>query len=94
VNHLEPKDRIARCKESISSFAKRLKSYKPQAIVILLMSIKPMVLKAMQEAGISYEPHCTPYPGFGNQPRFQKAMIRIIPILPVTNSSKWKESKK
>jgi hypothetical protein len=50
-----------------------------------------MVLQAMSEAGLSYKPFCTPYPGFGNQPRFHKAMIEIIPSLPVTNGSKWKE---
>ena len=93
VNHLAPRDRIARCKESVASFAKRLTSYKPEAIVILLMSIKPMVLQAMHESGLSYEPFCTPYPGFGNQPRFQKAMIGIIPNLPVANGSTWKERK-
>jgi hypothetical protein len=91
VNHLERPDRIALCRESVSSLAKRLSNYKPQAIVILLHSIKPMVLQAMSEAGLSYKPFCTPYPGFGNQPRFHKAMIEIIPSLPVTNGSKWKE---
>jgi len=91
VNHLANKDRRALCKQSVSSFVDRLKNYKPNAIVILLHSIKPMVLEAMREAGISYAPHCTPYPGFGNQPRFQKAMIEIIPNLPVANGGQWKE---
>jgi hypothetical protein len=91
VNHLERPDRISLCRESVSSLAKRLSNYKPQAIVILLNSIKPMVLQAMSDAGLSYAPFCTPYPGFGNQPRFHKAMIEIIPSLPVTNGSKWKE---
>ncbi len=91
VNHLERPDRIALCRESVSSLAKRLSNYKPQAIVILLHSIRPMVLQAMNEAGLSYAPFCTPYPGFGNQPRFHKAMIQIIPSLPVTKGSKWKE---
>ncbi len=93
VNHLEARDRIAHCRDSISSFAKRLKNYKPEAIVILLLSIKPMVLKAMHEAGLSYEPYCTPYPGFGNQPRFHTAMNGIIPNLPFADGSKWKERK-
>ena len=91
VNHLERRNRISLCRESVSSFAKRLKSYKPEAIVILLHAIRPMVLEAMREAGLSYEPYCTPYPGFGNQPRFHKAMIEIIPNLPVANGSQWKE---
>ena len=91
VNHLANRERRSLCQQSISSFVERLKNYKPKAIVILLHSIKPMVLEAMREARISYEPYCTPYPGFGNQPRFQKAMIEIIPNLPVTRGTQWKE---
>jgi len=91
VNHLGNKDRTSLCRESVPSFAERLRDYKPEAIVILLYSIKPMVLKAMLEAGMSYQPYCTPYPGFGNQPRFHKVMTEIIPNLPVTSGSKWKE---
>jgi hypothetical protein len=82
VNHLARKDRIACCQKSVSAFAKRLRGYKPQAVVILLLSIRPMVFEAMREAGLSYEPFCTPYPGFGNQPRFHKTMTAIIPNLP------------
>ena len=88
VNHMESKGRAALCKQSISSLATRLKEYKPEAVVILLVSIKPMVLKAMHEAGLSYQPYCTPYPGFGNQKRFHKAMAAIIPNLPTTNGRK------
>jgi hypothetical protein len=91
VNHLERRDRISLCRKSVSSFAKRLRNYKPETIVILLHAIKPMILEAMREAGLSYAPYCTPYPGFGNQPRFHKAMTKIIPNLPVANGSKWKE---
>jgi hypothetical protein len=88
VNHLDNKNRRSLCRQSIGSFVERLKDYQPQAIVILLHSIKPMVLQAMREAGLRYVPHCTPYPGFGNQPRFHKAMAEIIPSLP-TNGRKF-----
>jgi hypothetical protein len=91
VNHLANRDRRSLCKQSISSFVERLKDYKPKAILILLHSIKPMVLEAMREAGISYDPYCTPYPGFGNQPRFHQAMAEIIPNLPVARGTQWKE---
>ncbi|MEI9979337.1 MAG: hypothetical protein WDN23_10110 [Edaphobacter sp.] len=91
VNHLDNKNRRLLCRESVLSFVDRLKLYKPKAIVILLYSIKPMVLEAMREAGISYDPFCTPYPGFGNQPRFRKAMAEIIPNLPVARGTQWKE---
>jgi hypothetical protein len=91
VNHLQRKDRMSLCRNSVTAFAKRLKSYKPRAVVILLKSIKPMVLQAMREARLPYEPFCTPYPGMGNQPRFHKAMIAIIPNLPTATASTWKE---
>ena len=93
VNHLSPKDRRSLCRNAVSSFVERLKDYKPKAIVILLCSIKPMVVRAMHEAGLSYQPFCTPYPGFGNQPRFRRAMAEIIPNLPVANGGQWKEYK-
>jgi hypothetical protein len=86
VNHLKRINRRSLCKQSIASFAKRLLDYKPAAIVILLCSIRPMVVQSMHEAGIRYEPFWTPYPGFGNQPRFHKAMAEIVPKLPTENS--------
>lgn len=91
VNQLSAKDRLSLCKSSISSFSKRLRTYKPEAIVILLHRIRPIVLNAIAEAGLSAKLYCTPYPGFGNQPRFHQAMTGIIPNLPVANGSKWKE---
>jgi hypothetical protein len=87
VNHLDNNRRRSLCRESVSSLVERLKDYKPRAIVILLHSIQPMVLQAMHTAGLLYKPFCTPYPGFGNQPRFHRAMAEIIPNLP-TNGRK------
>jgi hypothetical protein len=92
VNHLVTKNRRTLCRQAVTSFAERLKEYNPKAVVILLYSIRPMVLDAMSEAGLTYEPYCTPYPGFGNQPRFRKAMAEIIPKLPVMRTTQWKES--
>jgi len=91
VNHLKDTDRRSLRKQSIPSLVERLKEYRPKAIVILLHSIRPMVLQALREAGVSNEPYCTPYPGFGNQPRFHQAMAEIIPNLPVARGNQWKE---
>jgi hypothetical protein len=90
INHLPRIARTSLQKQSIPAFASRLKTYNPAAVVILLKSIKPMVLAAMRQAGLSFEPFCTPYPGMGNQPRFHQAMAQIIPSLP-TLSGTWKE---
>jgi hypothetical protein len=91
VNHLCLRDRRSLRREAVSSFVERLKDYKPKAIVVLLISIRPMVLDAIRAAGLSCPVYCTPYPGFGNQPRFHRAMSEIIPNLPVANGGKWKE---
>jgi hypothetical protein len=82
VNHLENAVRKSQCKDAVSSLTERLRSYDPKAIVILLKSIEPMVLDAIRKAKLSCQVYCTPYPGFGNQRRFHKAMSEIIPNLP------------
>jgi len=91
VNHLGIKDRRSLRRDAVSSFVERLKDYNPEAIVVLLMSIRPMILDAIRAAALSCPIYCTPYPGFGNQPRFHKAMSEIIPNLPVANDGQWKE---
>jgi hypothetical protein len=91
VNHLKDKNRRSLCRNAVSSFAKRLRDYNPKAVVILLISIKPMVLKAIHEAELSCQTFCTPYPGFGNQSRFHKTIAEIIPNLPVARGDNWKE---
>ncbi|MGD0798044.1 MAG: hypothetical protein ABR910_09995 [Acidobacteriaceae bacterium] len=88
VNHLQKKGRTFLCKASVLSLAERLKSYSPEAVVILLHSIRPVVLDAINQAGLPCAWYCTPYPGFGNQPRFHKAMTKIVPHLPTLNPSR------
>jgi hypothetical protein len=88
VNHLERGDRQFYCREAIPSLAKRLKDYRPEAVVILLHAIRPMVMEAIREASLSCEVYCTPYPGFGNQPRFHREMSHIIPRLPRLKSAR------
>ncbi len=91
VNKTDRKLRRKRRKESIPLLARRMKCYKPKAVVIVMCAIRPMVLQAMHEAELSYEPYCVPFPAFGNQTRFHEEMKRIIPKLPVTNGTKWKD---
>jgi hypothetical protein len=81
VNHLETRERRKLCRQAVSSFSKRLREYRPDTVVALLYSIREMVGEAVRDAGLSCEVYCTPYPGFGNQPRFRKAMAEVIPHL-------------
>jgi hypothetical protein len=82
VNQLERPERRRVCRQAVSSLSKRLQDYRPDTVVALLCSIRPMVAEAVRDAGLNCEFYCTPYPGFGNQPRFRKAMAEIIPHLP------------
>jgi hypothetical protein len=82
VNKLEHSERSALRQKSVAGLAERLKHYEPDAIVIVMRAIKPMVLRAMHLAGIGYEPYCTPHPAFGNSNRFHAAMTEIIRRLP------------
>ncbi len=91
VNKLASRQRSAHRWQSVAGLANRLRSYKPQAIVIVMCAIKPMVAEAMRSAGISYEPYCTPHPAFGNWTRFHTAMTEIVNNLPCTGSNYRKE---
>jgi hypothetical protein len=91
VNKFAERERSAHRWDSVSSLAERLTEYKPEAIVIVMRAIKPMVLEAMRRAGIAYPPHCTPHPAFGNWTRFHTAMTAIIYSLPATDGSNRKE---
>jgi hypothetical protein len=91
VNKLASRERSRVRRESVSILADRLKDYAPEAVVIVMRAIKPMVLEAMRVAGISYEPYCTPHPAFGNWHRFHTAMGEIIDRLPGRAATVWKE---
>jgi hypothetical protein len=91
VNKLASRERSRLRWGSVSKLADRLKDYRPEAIVILMRAIEPMVLEAMRLAGISYEPYCTPHPAFGNWNRFHIAMTEITDSLPVIGGNIWKD---
>jgi hypothetical protein len=91
VNKLEKSKRSRLRWESTAGLTKRLLEYKPEAVVIVMQEIKPMVQEAMRKAGLLYEPFCTPHPAFGNWTRFHTAMTKIIDSLPVVDGSHQKE---
>jgi hypothetical protein len=82
VNHLTGSQRKAKCLDAKNSFAVRIAEYRPLAIVSLLLSIENIVDAAAMAAGSSAPRYAVPFPGRGQQPRFQAAMARIIPELP------------
>jgi hypothetical protein len=90
VNKLERRERSRLRREAIPKLAKRLTTYKPRAVVVVMRAVLPMVREAMQVAGLSYEPFCVPHPAFGNWTRFSNAMAEIVDGLPEANSTNRK----
>jgi hypothetical protein len=82
VNHLPKLERLAKCFDARESLADRIRSYQPKAIVSLLKSIEPFVNDAAKTAGCNAPRYGVPFPGMGQQKRFQAAMAAIIQKLP------------
>ena len=82
------KERNQERSKNVSSFAKRIRSYRPAAVVSLMRAIEPMVVKAMQQAGLTSVPlYVTHFPIFpGNVKAFKGEMAGIIPKLPANRS--------
>ncbi len=82
VNHLTKSERRAKCLEAQTSLADRIAAYRPKAIVSLLVVIKPFVDAGVSAAGSTAPHYVVPFPGMGQQVRFQAAIASIIPKLP------------
>jgi hypothetical protein len=82
VNTLETSLRKKKCQDAQTSLAARILEYRPIAIVSLLLSIKENVEAAANTAGSNAQLFAVPFPGNGQQARFQKEMSRILPQLP------------
>ena len=82
VNHLPKPQRMAKCLDWQKSLADRIATYRPGAIVSLLKSIEPYVYSAATMAGSDAVRYGVPFPGMGQQARFQAEMAAIIRKLP------------
>ena len=82
VNQLPKSQRSAKCLVAQNSLMHRIKEYQPLAIVSLLLGIENIVNAAAITAGSDARRFAVPFPGMGQQARFQAAMAGIIPELP------------
>jgi hypothetical protein len=82
VNRQQRAERCRKWRESQDSLADRIKVYKPQAIVSLLLAIKDTVEAAAKTAGSDAQLFAVPFPGMGQQARFRKAIVEVMPKLP------------
>ncbi|QHP69821.1 hypothetical protein EI171_22510 [Bradyrhizobium sp. LCT2] len=82
VDKLAPSERRAKCLAATDSLRDRIAAYRPLAIVSVLVSIKSIVEAAAKAAGSNVPVFGVPFPGMGQQARFHRKMIEIVPQLP------------
>jgi hypothetical protein len=84
----EKKERNEHRRKGVPMLASRMKDYQPAAVVALMLEIEPMVIDAMDQAGLSSVPrYVTHFPIFPkNVKAFKEEMAEIIPKLPVNGS--------
>jgi hypothetical protein len=89
IDHIENRaERMAMWKAAQPSLAKRIKEYRPQAILPFVSGIVPVV-KAV--AG-SVPVYPMPFPGHGHQRRFLEEMRRILPLLPKSSDPSGRDT--
>jgi hypothetical protein len=59
--------RKAECQSAVDSLSRRIADYRPEAIVSLLIGIKPFVDEAAKEAGSNVATYAVPFPGMGTK---------------------------
>ncbi|MCK1498656.1 hypothetical protein [Bradyrhizobium sp. 188] len=87
VDKLAPSERRAKCLAATNSLRDRIATYRPLAVVSMLVSIKRIVEAAAKAAGSNAPVYGVPFPGMGQQARFHREMVEIIPMLPRTGYS-------
>jgi hypothetical protein len=81
-NRLDRSQRKAMCLAAEKSLADRIAKYRPLAIVSLMFGIRSIVEAAAASARSNAKQFAVPFPGNGQQGRFQQAMSHILPELP------------
>jgi hypothetical protein len=82
VNKSVSSERRSKCLAAADSLRDRIAAYRPLAIVSVLISVRSIVEAAAKAAGSNALLFGVPFPGMGQQARFHREMIEIIPRLP------------
>jgi len=82
VDKLVPSERRAKRLAATESLRDRIAAYRPLVIVSVLISIRSIVEAAAKAAESNALLFGVPFPGVGQQARFHREMIEIIPRLP------------
>ena len=78
VDTLPLAERRLKLQESVLPFSERLAEMKPLIVVSILKRIEKYVLEAVRLSGIETTFYSVPFPGFGNQTRFNEEVIKIL----------------
>jgi hypothetical protein len=78
VNGFTLLERSTACRAGESTLARAITREQPRAIVVVKMSLKPFVMRAIAQAGMRHEPTMLPFPSFGHQRRYVDALARVL----------------
>jgi len=82
VNQLHGRERQTACGAAINDLAIRIALYRPEAIVCLMRGIECYVNAAADVACSDVPRYSVPFPGNGQQGRFNTEISKILPKLP------------
>jgi hypothetical protein len=81
VNHMEPQKREKTLKGSVNSFSRKLNSYSPEIIIIIMKKIKKHVLEAVGKSNLDNVCiHTLTYPCYSmrNRTRYVDDLVKIL----------------
>ena len=79
INHLDRQPRLERRRQAEPDLAKRIKEYKPEVIIVVMIAIKGNVERAIERANLEIsEKHFLPFPAQGHQKRYVKELVTIL----------------
>jgi hypothetical protein len=84
VDNLPDKERKQILQGSVEDFAERLKSYKPDVVIVILKRIRKYVEQAMEVAGIECPVYTLPFPGQSHQGKYIDSLAKILREQPST----------
>ncbi len=81
VNNLKTEDRNTKCRESIETFAMRVKDMKPAVVIILKRSIVKDILKSIEISDVDIDKdhiYLLYFPTFGHQRRYVTGLTEVL----------------
>jgi hypothetical protein len=84
VDNLPDKEREQILHGCVEDFSKRLKSYKPDVVIVILKRIRKYVEQAVETAGLECPVYTLPFPGQSHQGKYIDSLAKILREQPST----------